>query len=492
MYPRLEEKILSRIQEDPSAPLLWWQSRWWKGEDFLPLLEESTRNLEQSGITSGSRIVLFSPNAPVVALLSLAAWRLGATVVPLNSRGGVEAGKRIIKKVEPAGVFIHEGMASLLEEFEKEHVPCVVTPLEGPIPPFKAVRTSPGDPRIAMIFATSGSTGNPKAVPLTHGNLLGNVIALEQGVSIIRKGIRFMNVLPNFHSYGYTVSVLLPLWVGGPYVPQPSFTPLQDTFRALEEAKVEVLVAVPTMLTFLLGAVEKGMPRPSYLKYVVSGGERLNPTLQERVEKRLGITILQGYGLTECSPVVCCNPSPEGNRPGTVGPFLPGYEWEIRDQAGNLLPSSEEGVLWVKGPSVTEGYFRDTDMSSKRFANGWMNTGDVVWVDEKGYVTVLDRATDLIIVGGFNVYPQEIEAVLNEHSGVKAATVVGIPHHLTGEYPKAFVIPQEPGKVSSRELIDFCKERLAHYKVPRKVEFVESFPLSGVGKVLRKELKARG
>ncbi len=492
MYPRLEEKILSRIQEDPSAPLLWWQSRWWKGEDFLPLLEESARNLEQSGITRGSRIVLFSPNAPVVALLSLAAWRLGATVVPLNSRGGVEAGKRIIKKVEPAGVLIHEGMASLLEEFEKEHVPCVVTPLEGPIPPFKAVRTSPGDPRIAMIFATSGSTGNPKAVPLTHGNLLGNVVALEQGVSIIRKGIRFMNVLPNFHSYGYTVSVLLPLWVGGPYVPQPSFTPLQDTFRALEETKVEVLVAVPTMLTFLLGAVEKGMPRPSSLKYVVSGGERLNPTLQERVEKRLGITILQGYGLTECSPVVCCNPSPEGNKPGTVGPFLPGYEWEIRDQAGNLLPSSEEGVLWVKGPSVTEGYFRDTDMSSKRFANGWMNTGDVVRVDEEGYVTVLDRATDLIIVGGFNVYPQEIEAVLNEHSGVKAATVVGISHHLTGEYPKAFVIPQEPGGVSSRELIDFCKERLAHYKVPRKVEFVESFPLSGVGKVLRKELKARG
>ncbi len=492
MYPRLEEKILSRIQKDPSSPVLWWDHRWWGGEEFLSLVEESTVNLQESGITKGNRIAIFSPNAPVVAILSLAAWRLGATVVPLNSRGGVEAGKRIIKKIEPAGVIIHQGMASLMEEFEKEHVPCVVTPLEGPVPPFKAALTSPSDPRIAMIFATSGSTGNPKAVPLTHGNLLGNVTALEQGVTIIRQGIHFMNVLPNFHSYGYTVSVLLPLCVGAPYVPQPSFTPLQDTFQALEEAKVEVLVAVPTMLTFLLGAVEKGMTPPSTLKYVVSGGERLNPSLQGRVEKKLGITILQGYGLTECSPVVSCNPSPEKNKPGTVGPFLPGYEWEIRDQAGNLLDPSEEGVLWVRGPSVTEGYFRDTDMSSKRFANGWMNTGDVVRVDEEGYLSVLDRATDLIIVGGFNVYPQEIEAVLNEHPGVKAATVVGIAHHLTGEYPKAFVIPQEPEAISSRELIDFCKERLAHYKVPRKVEFVESFPLSGVGKVLRKELKKRG
>jgi long-chain acyl-CoA synthetase len=243
------------------------------------------------------------------------------------------------------------------------------------------------------------------------------------------------------------------------------------------------------MLSFLLGAIAKGEPVPPSLKNVLTGGGKLDPELDRRLREHLGLAIVEGYGLTECSPVVSCNPSLAARKLGTVGPALPGYELQIRSVEGKLLTLADEGVLWVKSPSVAEGYFRAPDMTAERFQDGWFNTGDIVRIDEDGYISIIDRASDLIIVGGFNVYPQEVETVLQEHRGVRMAGAVGAKHRLTGEVVAAFVVPDPDNPPSQQELIRHCKERLAHYKVPRKLEFVESLPLSATGKVLRRELR---
>jgi len=300
-----------------------------------------------------------------------------------------------------------------------------------------------------------------------------------------------MNVLPNFHALGYTVCGLLPLLFGLPQVILPSFIPIRNLFEALRATHTEVLIAVPTMLPFILGSVGKGEECPDSLKYILTGGGRLDPTLDTRVRETLGVVVFEGYGLTETSPVISANRSFATKKIGTVGPALPGYGLEVRDPEGKVLGRNEDGLLWVRGPSVFSGYFRSPEMTAERIVDGWFNTGDIVRVDDDGYIEILDRASDLIIVGGFNVYPQEIETILNQVPGVVMSAVIGIPNAVSGEVPKAFIILKEGADITAQSLIAYSKEHLAHYKVPRKVEFVSELPLSSVGKVLRRELRKR-
>ncbi|MEA3507918.1 MAG: AMP-binding protein, partial [Synergistota bacterium] len=285
---------------------------------------------------------------------------------------------------------------------------------------------------------------------------------------------------------GFTVCGVLPLRFGLPMVLLPSFIPPGNTVEALRKTSVSIMIAVPTMLPFLLGAVT-GLP---YLDYILTGGGKLDGTLEKRIREEMGVICFEGYGLTECSPVVSCNPSEKTRKLGTVGPPLPGYDVKVMDIDGvTELPLSEEGVLWVRGPSVVSGYFRAPALTDERFSDGWFNTGDIVRIDEDGYISILDRATDLVIVGGFNVYPQEVETVLNSHPSIRMSAAVGMPSAISGEVVRAFVVVEEGAGVSRNELIQFAKERLAHFKVPRKIDFVEALPMSGAGKVLRRELK---
>ena len=211
--------------------------------------------------------------------------------------------------------------------------------------------------------------------------------------------------------------------------------------------------------------------------------------MEARCREYLGVGILEGYGLTECSPVVAVNSTEADKKLGTVGRPYPDYQIEIRDREGNMLDLHQEGVLWVKGPSVVPGYFRDEKNTEERFRDGWFNTGDVVQIDADGYIKIVDRATDIIIVSGFNVYPQEVEAVLCAHPAVHAAVAVGEKNNVAGELVKAFIVLNEGAEVSAKELMSYCRERLAHYKVPRKIGFVSEYPISPAGKVLRRELR---
>ena len=257
------------------------------------------------------------------------------------------------------------------------------------------------------------------------------------------------------------------------------------------------MFVVPAIMSFLLMSVEKGKLPPevlSRIRIICTGGDKLNPNLHKMALKFLGRDIMEGYGLTETSPVICVNHDCETQITGSIGPVLPEYEYKIRTRDGKDT-ADKEGVLWVKGPSVTPGYLHAPEITAERFdAEGWFNTGDYVKAETHNgeeYIYILDRVTDIIIVGGFNVYPQEVEKVLAEHPAVHAAVVVGVPHEVNGEIPKAYVQLNDGASATDRDIIRFAKEHLAHFKVPRSVEFVDEFPLSGTGKILRRVLRER-
>lgn len=486
---RLEERILERLQAELKEKTVWWKGEWWNAGRFLGLVEELQRTLSEGGFSKGQRLVLLLPNCPLVLALSMAAWRLGGAVAPLNLQSGFEALLENLRVLDPWGIVLPTGMEGLRDSFAAAGYPSVSAPPEGPLPPLAGKPGIPDIPETAVVFSTSGTTGTPKAVIMTHGNLMDNTETVFRFVEELNKDDIFLNVLPNFHTLGYSVSGLLPLTIGLPQAVLPGFMPPQNAIEAIREAGVTVMVAVPTMVALTLATAAKGADIGKTLRVIICGGDRLNPQFDKRARESMNLSILEGYGLTECSPVVTVNPSLAKRKLGTVGPFIPGYDFKILGREGHEVPKGGDGVLWVKGPSVTPGYFRSPKRTAERFSEGWFNTGDIVRMDEDGYVTILDRDSDILIVGGFNVYPQEVERVLQEHPAVHMAAVIGVQHPVSGEIPKAFVILKENETVTQKELGALCKEKLAHYKVPRKIEFVTSFPLSPSGKILRRKLR---
>jgi long-chain acyl-CoA synthetase len=493
MSVRLEKVIDTRLAENADANAFWWNGGWYSKADLSRLTDECEASLRVSGFGEGQRLTVLMTNCPMIPALSLAVWRLGGTISLLNVKSGMPSLTGTLDLIDPFVVVtsdtIREETGTALQEKGFHCVTCGPT---GPLPEFRGRNSSFITPDTAVIFATSGTTGLPKAVPLSHGNIYNNCLGIREALRPLKPGDVFLNVLPNFHSFGYTVTTILPLTMDAAQAIVPGFLPPNQTVRAIAGSGANILVIVPTIAAYLLGAMERGsVPGDLFsgAKLIITGGDRLGTNMHEQATRLTGKDIMEGYGLTETSPVVAVNRSYEEHRPGTVGPFLRGYEWQLRTEKGEKT-AGNEGVLWVRGPSVTDGYFRDPAMTAERFDGGWFNTGDYVRIRD-GYIKILDRVTDIIIVGGFNVYPQEVELVLHAHPAVQTAIVVGMPHPVNGEVPKAFIQKKEGAQATELEIVKYCKEQLAHFKVPRKVEFVDDFPLSGTGKILRRVLRER-
>ena len=506
MSERLEELIGASVEARRDEPCIWWAPSvpsqpdgvWRAGADFLRLVGECEDTLKAAGFGRGQRLVVIMKNSPMIPALSLAVWRLGGAFCPLNVAAGLASLTGTLDLIEPFAVILSdEAREGVGEAIQEKGWPCAICPPDGPLPAFKGRPATPESDELAVIFATSGTTGNPKAVPLTHGNLIDNCRITWGSIEGLAPGDVFLTVLPNFHSFGYTVTNLMPLMMGARLAIVPSFLPPQPTMKAIIEAPVNVMLAVPAIYSYLMLAVERGRFPAEALarqKLMIAGGDRLNPNLHEQALLLVGKDVMEGYGLTETSPVVAVNRSYAAHMPGTVGPLLPGYEYHLRDREGRRT-DGDEGVLWVRGPSVTPGYFRAPELTAERFDKDWFNTGDYVRMEPgpngDKYVKILDRVTDILIVGGFNVYPQEVEKVLSEHPDVQTAIVVGVPHPVNGEIPKAYIQRRDGSQLTEREVVKFAKDRLAHFKVPRSVEFVDEFPLSGTGKILRRVLRER-
>lgn len=353
--------------------------------------------------------------------------------------------------------------------------------------PLPAYRANP----VALYQYTGGTTGRSKGAVLTHANLQAVLQMAEDYITgfgmPFAPGDVILTVPPLYHIFAFNFNFLLFYRSGGRNLLVPNPRPLSNLQPAFEQFAVQWMTGVDTLFAGLL-AEPWFLAKPPALKAAVSGGTALRPTTQARWLATAG-QILEGYGLTESSCFVAFNPPGEHCRPGTVGLPLPGCDVLIRDAAGNACTVGEPGELLIRGPHVVGSYLNRPDENREAFCDGWFNTGDIAVMDEHGYLRIVDRKKDLILVSGFNVYPNEVEDVLAEHPDVAEVAVVGVPDDSTGEAIRAFVALRSPG-VSAEQLILHCRERLTAYKVPRQILFREQLPKSPVGKILRAELRA--
>ncbi|HHY94441.1 MAG TPA: long-chain fatty acid--CoA ligase [Firmicutes bacterium] len=335
------------------------------------------------------------------------------------------------------------------------------------------------------ILYTSGTTGKPKGAVLSHKNLLANVRQMDDA-SDLGSDDNFLSVLPMFHSFGWTVCVLFALYMGSTITILDGFRP-KETLRTLMEEGVTVFCGVPAMFAVLAHGTAESIPLP--LKLTVAGGAPLPEAVIRAFDARFQATLVEGYGLSEASPVVCLNPLDGVRKVGSVGIPLPGVEVRVVGEGMQEVPAGEIGEIAVRGDNVMLGYYGLPAETAEALVDGWLLTGDLGRMDEDGYVYVVDRKKDLVIVSGFNVYPREIEDVLLSHPRIGEAAVIGIPDPVKGEVVKAFVVPREGEKIEKAEILDFLKPRLARYKLPQVIEFAETLPRTPSGKVLKRLLK---
>jgi long-chain acyl-CoA synthetase len=350
-----------------------------------------------------------------------------------------------------------------------------------PAPP----RVGPGD--TAVLLYTSGTDGSPKGVVLSYGNLLSNC---EDCIATARitPAHRFLNILPPFHVFGLTANVLIPVVLGASAHCIPRFQPAA-VVEAMRQEHPSILMAIPSMYAALLRA--KDTPPDTYrgLYLAISGGEPLHTHVADGFRSRFGIELLQGYGLTETSPVVSLN-LPDAHRPGSIGRPIRNAQVRIVNDDGVYVPHGTDGEIQVRGPGVMQGYHGRPDLTQAAVsADGWLRTGDVGRQDADGFLSITGRKKEMMIVGGENVFPREIEAALLDHPAVAEAAVVGVPDASRGEVPAAFVICREGRSATDGELRAFVRERLAGYKVPRFVRVAEELPRSPTGKIHKRLLK---
>ncbi|MBI2081704.1 MAG: long-chain fatty acid--CoA ligase [candidate division NC10 bacterium] len=341
---------------------------------------------------------------------------------------------------------------------------------------------------VAACLYTSGTTGRPKGALLTHANILANIAAFGQ---VIRCGPEdvFCCVLPLFHSFAATVMMLFPLSIGATVVVEPRFAP-DSLLRTLGARRCTVFAGVPAMYA-LLASLPEVPADLSALRLCVSGGAPLPVEVLRRFEARYGIPIYEGYGPTECSPALTVNPPFGKRKVGSVGLPLPGVEIRVVDERGAPVPVGEVGEVIAKGPNVMLGYLNRPEETAAVLRDGWFHTGDLGCLDAEGYLTIVDRKKDMLIVGGLNVYPREVETVLEAHPAVAEAAVIGLPDPVKGEQPVAFVVRRPGESPAAPDLLRYLRERLAPFKVPKRITFLDTLPRNATGKVLKQALKAQ-
>ncbi|HEX9936957.1 MAG TPA: AMP-binding protein [Longimicrobium sp.] len=343
----------------------------------------------------------------------------------------------------------------------------------------------------AALQYTGGTTGVSKGATLTHRNLLGNTLQLEEvSRNFLRTGEEtVLTALPFYHIFAFTVNLLLFYIIGGRDVMVPSPRPVTNLQKAFEKYPITWFTGVNTLYNGLLMEEWFRQNPPKHLVASLAGGMALHSSVAARWKEVTGTPVVEGYGLTEASPVVTFNPIGGTVKDGTIGIPLPSTEVKLVDEAGAPVALGEPGELLCRGPQVMPGYWQRPDESAKVLdADGWLHTGDVAAMDEDGYVRIVDRKKDMILVSGFNVYPNEVEEVITQHPGVAEVGVIGVPDERSGEAVKAVVVKKDPA-LTADQVIAHCREHLTSYKVPRQVEFRTELPKTNVGKILRKDLR---
>ncbi|MFF0736276.1 long-chain fatty acid--CoA ligase [Streptomyces chartreusis] len=448
--------------------------------------------LLEKGLRPGDRVALVMPNVTLFPAAYYGILRAGCVVVPMNpllktrevAHTLRDSGSRIVLTsplfaAEATKAAADTGVECLVTDAEFETLTRATEPLTE-----VAARA---DDDTAVILYTSGTTGTPKGAELTHRNLSTNAVTTVETLIRIGPDDVLFGGLPLFHAFGQTCALNAAVAAGATLTLLPRFEPAK-ALRILHRDRVTVFLGVPTMYTALLNA---GVPEDhdlSRLRLAVSGGASLPVEVLHGFERDFGVPVLEGYGLSETSPVAVFNPPDRPRKAGSIGVPIRGVEARLVGGDGTAVAPGEVGEIAIRGENVMKGYRNRPEATAEAVRDGWFHTGDLARVDEDGYYFIVDRKKDLIIRGGYNVYPREIEEVLYEHPAVAEAAVVGVPHAVHGEEIAAVVALRDGAEATADEIRHFVRERVAAYKYPRIVTFTAALPKGATGKILKREI----
>jgi len=458
--------------------------------------------LRKMGISKGDRVGIHLPNCPEFIMTYFGILKAGATVIPVN----------VMLKDQEIGYIMNDSGAKVLFTL-KDFLPQSTQAIKG-IKDFKELVVVGGnggvgtqfndvagdlcsplatdidvvpEEDLAVIFYTSGTTGKPKGAMITHGNMVSNAIATAK-TYLYSNEDRIISAMPLFHAAGQTNVMTAAFSQGAAIVLLPRFTP-EQVFDALVAEKATVFIGVPTMYFQILYHKEAERFAENTLRVCIVGAASMPEKILKEFEDKFKVIITEGYGLSEAAPVVSHNPINGVRKALSIGIPIPGVEMKIFDDDDRELPLGQIGELVIKGPNIMKGYLNRPEESAESLRNGWLHSGDLAYRDKDNYFFIVDRKKDMILTGGFNIYPREVEEVLFTHEKVSEAAVVGVPDLEKGEKAKAFVVLKEGREATANEILEFCRGKMAVYKAPREVEIVKSLPRNASGKVLKRVLR---
>ena len=525
---------LTRLLDDaatafPSGVAIYYAGRTLTYRELVADVDRLAGGLRDLGVSAGDRVAIVLPNCPQHVITLFAAARIGAIAVSCNPLAtALELRDELAMVAPTALVCLDRAVATVVEANSGVDASrIVVTSLPDYYPPSSRLRLRAPTPKarrnraritapvpdgmrsfralvrngrparqvdvdpvtdVAVLQFTGGTTGTPKAAKLTHANLVANAYQTRLWLPEATAGRETtLAVLPLFHVFGLTLCVLTTVLLAGRLVLLPRFD-LDLVFEAIDEQRPTLFPGVPPIYQAIVDSPALRRHDLSSIRVCISGAMKLPVALQKRFEQSSGARLVEGYGTTETSPATHCNPVAGMGKRGTIGVPLPGTDARIVDPAdpSRALGVGEDGELAVRGPQVFAGYWDMRDDSA--LVDGWLLTGDLARMDSDGYFTIVDRKKDLIIAGGFNIYPAEVEAVIDTVEGVAECCVVGLPDRYRGETVKAYVVPRAGAELTEQQIIDACAGQLSAYKIPKLVELRETLPKTAVGKALRRAL----
>lgn len=448
--------------------------------------------LKSLGLQADDRAAILMENCPEYIISYFAILRAEGIAVPVNTfLTPVEIS--YILKDSGARILIYDnGFIPQVKEIKK-HLPDLKAVSYDDIPQRMSEAYEDDNDKTAVLLYTSGTTGFPKGVMLTHGNLLSNAEACMKVMHLAAKD-RILLFLPLFHSFSFTVCVILPIYAGAEIVLLRSVKPFPQVIKSIFRERITFFVAIPAVYNIL-----SRKRIPVLLKYIlkllinikvcVSGAAALPEDTLKAFEDRFKLPLIEGYGLTEAAPVVSVNPPDGIRKPSSVGLPLPGIDVKVIGEDGESLPAGRIGELLVRGTNVMKGYFNNPEETKSVLRDGWLYTGDMAKIDEDGYIYIVDRKKDLIVLSGMNIYPGEIENVIIKHPSVEDSAMVGIPYRDGEELPVLFIKRREDAILDEKEIRGFMDGKIAPFKKPRRIIFVDDFPRTATGKIKKAEMR---
>ena len=493
----IPELLKQRVSAAPDKPFLFSEAdkRQFTYKEFEAAVTRTANMLAANGVQKGDVVSLLLPNSVEYVIAYFACWQRGALAGPINS---------LLKSQEIAYVISNSEAKALL--VNSEFVP-VVESVQKDLPTLQAIirfddeseatRGYSSDTEAAtevdldheaIIIYTSGTTGKPKGCLLTHGNVIANARQITSWLSFTEKD-RLLTIMPLFHMNAVSVTTMSALYAGGSTVVSPKFS-ASRFWQIISDYEITSFGSVATMLSMLLSTYPDGIPaglKTDQLRFAMCGSAPVPAEVLRRFEDTFNCLVIEGYGLSESTCRSTFNPPDQRRRPGSCG--LPiGNEMRVVDDEDREVPEGELGEIVLRGENILKGYYKNNAANDTAFRNGWFHTGDIGYRDKDGFFYIVDRKSDMIIRGGENIYPREIDEVLYQHPDVAAAAVVGVPDTLYGEEVAAVIVLKPGAKTSEQQVIDYCKGRLADFKCPKTVHFMEDIPKGPTGKLLKREL----